>query len=475
MQLVSATAWPADAGIDIHANLPAGYEPSGIVWHPHYNALFLVSDGGLLSKMNLDGTNVTTWNIGGDLEGVTITDANSDFVYIAVEHPFAVIRFNPLTRQNQTISLTGVIPEVVNTNSGIEAITFIPNGFHPYANSTSGGLFYVGVQENGVIYAVDLDFNTGTARLVNSITPVAGRGDIAGLNFNPQTKVLSVLYDSADLLREITTSNVLVNEYTVPGFDQEGVTIIQSCPNARTTLVIAEDSGRVMKYGNYPLNCPPAPVDNDHDGFTTSNDCNDNNALVNPGRSEVLYNGLDDDCNPLTPDTIDADSDGFNSNVDCNDNNALVNPGRIEVVGNGLDDDCNAATSDVAPVIKTVIEGENMTTINGGAVRRLADSVAFYTTGYAQQSVNLTNATYNITILARADVVPNHNANLRVTIDGTVIGNYVISSPTFVPVTFNRNLNTGSHTIKVQFTNDYYVANPRQDVNLYVDKITLTR
>ncbi len=236
-------------------------------------------------------------------------------------------------------------------------------------------MFYIGVQETGAINVVDVDFAAGTAHLVSSFVPVAGRGDIAGLNFNTQTNTLSVLYDANNLLREITVNNALLNEYDVPGFDQEGVTIIQSCPNARTTLVIAEDSGRVMKYGNYPVNCPQ--TDADADGFNVNNDCNDNNALVNPGRSEILYNGLDDDCNPLTPDTVDADADGFNSNVDCNDNNALVNPNATEVKLNLNDDDCNPQTSD--DLVVSINQIRNVTSLNKGEYHEFTKKFAYST------------------------------------------------------------------------------------------------
>lgn len=91
-----------------------------------------------------------------------------------------------------------------------------------------------------------------------------------------------------------------------------------------------------------------SPLDKDNDGFASNVDCNDNNASVNPGQTEVLYNGLDDDCSPLTLDD-DIDGDGYVLVNDCNDTIPAINPGAIEIANNGIDEDCNGAdlTSDV--------------------------------------------------------------------------------------------------------------------------------
>ena len=44
--------------------------------------------------------------------------------------------------------------------------------------------------------------------------------------------------------------------------------------------------------------------------------------------------------------TEDFDDDRWNSNVDCNENNPLINPGIKEIYYNGIDDDCNPITLD---------------------------------------------------------------------------------------------------------------------------------
>ena len=282
------------SGTEIQQNLPSGYEPSGIIWHSYYNALFVVSDGGTLSKMNTDGTSVTSWTIGGDLEGVTVVDSASQYIYMVVEYPFAVIKFDASTGTViRTVSLTGIIPATANTNSGIEGMAYVPDGYHPYTN-TGRGVFYFGVQENGKIYAVDIDFTSGIATLISSFTPVSGRTDISDLYFSIETNTLYVLYDTANIITEIQPNNALITEYSVPGYDQEGITVLPSCPTTSTTLFIAEDSGRVMKYSLFSVTCPTAsPVDSDSDGVQDSSD---------------VCSGYDD--------SIDTDSDGIPDGCD---------------------------------------------------------------------------------------------------------------------------------------------------------------
>ncbi|MBI2378339.1 MAG: putative metal-binding motif-containing protein [Deltaproteobacteria bacterium] len=98
--------------------------------------------------------------------------------------------------------------------------------------------------------------------------------------------------------------------------------------------------------------------DDDGDGFTyLCGDCNDSNASVNPRAIETC-NAIDDDCDGATDLSVslepvcgacnDVDRDGVADCAgDCDDTNAAIAPGATEVC-NGQDDDCDG-TSDVDP------------------------------------------------------------------------------------------------------------------------------
>ena len=80
--------------------------------------------------------------------------------------------------------------------------------------------------------------------------------------------------------------------------------------------------------------------DFDEDGYGIADDCDDDNASINPGIMEIPYDGIDNDCNELTLDD-DLDEDGFSLSEDCDDMNGSINPDAIEIPDNGIDEDCD--------------------------------------------------------------------------------------------------------------------------------------
>ena len=106
---------------------------------------------------------------------------------------------------------------------------------------------------------------------------------------------------------------------------------------------------------------PQGTEDADGDGFYSidsgGNDCNDNDATINPDALDNNGDGEDDDCDGKIDEDLlsDADQDGFTSDVDCDDDNPLAYPGADEIPNNQVDENCNG--SDLADLLEPELGG----------------------------------------------------------------------------------------------------------------------
>ncbi len=109
-------------------------------------------------------------------------------------------------------------------------------------------------------------------------------------------------------------------------------------------------------------------ADEDGDGYSNPEDCNDADPAINPAATEVC-DGIDNDCDGSIDEGTsggstwyaDADSDSYGDAAttstactmptgyvtdatDCNDASAGINPGATEVCSDGIDQDCDPMT-----------------------------------------------------------------------------------------------------------------------------------
>ncbi|HBU07181.1 MAG TPA: hypothetical protein DEB09_03795 [Candidatus Magasanikbacteria bacterium] len=353
--VVYAVSWPAN--LIRHNDIiltPSTYQPSGLAWNSVTNKLFTVCNTGQVTTMNFDGTaqETTVMPYYMDFEAITIVDPNSTKVYIGDENPDSILEYDW-----QTKALTGKSWDLTSVmtgadNQGLEGLTFVPNGYHPFSASASGGVFYAGIQRTPVsggditddylIYVFDIDLNT-SGKIVKwwgiPVAPNTPTYDIADMYFNQDTGILYVLYDGANRLIEMKTDGTVIKDYSnVPINEQEGLVIKTNYPSLTADIYLGSDTDKLIGwYSGYPVD-----FDFDKDNVKTSVDCNDKDKTVSTNK--IYYQDLDGDklgfgvgksfCLATPPtgyvnntsdlNDNDFDNDGTITANDCNDKDSTI-------------------------------------------------------------------------------------------------------------------------------------------------------
>jgi hypothetical protein len=223
--------------------LPPLFEPSGILWHRRLQRVLVVDDGGQLAMMNSEGENVVTWQLGNaDLEGITVADTESNFVYIGAEqNPISIQEFS-LT-EGQVTRVFDLEPWLGGYgNEGLEALAFIPN-----TEDVEGGQFYVGIQATGEIFVFSLpilsSFTDNAVTFVENFTPENQRLDLSGLCYCLKNDILYGVYDSSNVLVAMQSDGTSLIEWELPGNDQEGFAM-----GDNGWVYVAEDVDEVWRY-----------------------------------------------------------------------------------------------------------------------------------------------------------------------------------------------------------------------------------
>ena len=234
--------WPGGGSVEVGRQgqpgfLPAGFEPSGAVWHPRRESLILVSDGGQVAEL-VPGVGVTLWTLPGDLEAVTIVDPDTDVVHVGVENPDGVVTFDLATgTAGQSWDLTPWMSGPAN--QGLEGLAHVD------------GVFWAGLQDTGELFRFRLLPN-GSVQLLGSQPSRAGRRDISGLHYDASTGVLYAIHDTFDVIVEYEPPGTFAREYSLPADNQEGIALVGAIAT-QSGVFVAQDNGPVLEYSSYPI------------------------------------------------------------------------------------------------------------------------------------------------------------------------------------------------------------------------------
>lgn len=222
-------------------------EPSGLVFYPGDNSLFIAGDKGHLTQMGLDGNRLKQEKLvdGANFEGITF-NPETGRLYLALEGHDRIVEVDPATYEIvRQIELDRNFEgkELINPGGGgLEGIAFVPG--------EAGGSFYLANQSDqlagpdpSIIIEAKIDESASppAVKIVRYFSP--GVTDLSDLTYNPTTGQLLVISDDNNLLLLLNLAGEVEQTYALPGDTQEGIAF-----DPAGALYIAQDAGSVLKF-----------------------------------------------------------------------------------------------------------------------------------------------------------------------------------------------------------------------------------
>ncbi|HET8647754.1 MAG TPA: SdiA-regulated domain-containing protein [Vicinamibacteria bacterium] len=198
---------------------PGVAEPSGIVFHPALQRLFVVGDEGTLAELDADGGFVRRMAVGANLEDVAVHDPSGALVLLD-EVRAELIVYDPrasAVKGRWRLDAAALTNGKERGRDGFEGLAFRPEAGRP-----GGGVFYLAHQRGpALLVAVAFD-PTGSGGEIGGAAvigrwKVEGYRDLNALSWSPALGRLLLLADAEDALLVVQPDGTVEKRVPVPG------------------------------------------------------------------------------------------------------------------------------------------------------------------------------------------------------------------------------------------------------------------